>query len=94
VQVHDLRRARRRRQRVAVNLPASARPAGARRRARRAGHYPVSWRLDVVLEELEPIPPAGTVHLGTSDVSARVVRSGRFAQLAYASRWSPPAAIA
>jgi selenocysteine-specific elongation factor len=45
------------------------------------GHYPVSWRLDVVLEELEPVPPAVTVHLGTSDVSARVVRSGRFAQL-------------
>src|SRR5436309_3192575 len=45
------------------------------------GYYPVSWRLDVALEELEPVPAAVTVHIGTSGVSARVVRSGRFAQL-------------
>jgi selenocysteine-specific elongation factor len=41
----------------------------------------VSWRLDVALEELEPVPAAVTVHIGTSDVPARVVREGRFAQL-------------
>ncbi|HEY6836843.1 MAG TPA: selenocysteine-specific translation elongation factor [Gaiellaceae bacterium] len=69
-------------QRVAVNLPGID-----RRRLRRGdalvepGHYPVSWRLDVALEELEPVPAAVTVHVGTSDVAARVVRSGRFAQL-------------
>jgi selenocysteine-specific elongation factor len=69
-------------QRVAVNLPGID-----RRRLRRGdalvepGYYPVSWRLDVALEELEPLPAAVTVHIGTSDVPARVVRSGRFAQL-------------
>src|SRR6188472_1256604 len=69
-------------QRVAVNLPGVARA-----RLRRGdalvepGYYPVSWRLDVALEELEPLPAAVTVHIGTSDVPARVVRSGRFAQL-------------
>jgi selenocysteine-specific elongation factor len=41
----------------------------------------VSWRLDVALKELEPVPAAVTVHVGTSDVPARVVREGRFAQL-------------
>jgi hypothetical protein len=30
-----------------------------------------------VLEELEPVPAAVKVHLGTADVAARVVRSGR-----------------
>src|SRR5205814_799079 len=35
----------------------------------------------IVLEELKPLPAAVTVHLGTSDVAARVVRSGRFGQL-------------
>ena len=69
-------------QRVAVNLPGID-----RRRLHRGdalvepGYYPVSWRLDVALEELEPLPAAVTVHLGTSDVPARVVREGRFAQL-------------
>jgi selenocysteine-specific elongation factor len=69
-------------QRVAVNLPGID-----RRKLRRGdalvepGYYPLSWRLDVALEELEPIPAAVTVHLGTSDVPARVVRAGRFAQL-------------
>src|SRR5205085_4759877 len=66
----------------AVNLPGID-----RRKLRRGdalvepGYYPVSWRLDVALEELEPVPAAVTVHIGTTDVSARVVRSGRFAQL-------------
>ena len=83
VQVHDLDVLRAEAgQRVAVNLPGLARTRLGRGDALvEPGHYPVSWRLDVVLEELEPIPAAVTVHLGTSDVSARVVRSGRFAQL-------------
>jgi selenocysteine-specific elongation factor len=69
-------------QRVAVNLPAIER--GELRRGDalvEPGHYPVSYRLDVVLEELEPVPAAVKVHLGTADVAARVVRLGRFAQL-------------
>jgi selenocysteine-specific elongation factor len=69
-------------QRVAVNLPGID-----RRKLQRGdalvepGYYPVSWRLDVALEELEQVPAAVTVHIGTSDVPARVVREGRFAQL-------------
>jgi selenocysteine-specific elongation factor len=69
-------------QRVAVNLPAIER--GELRRGDalvEAGHYPVSYRLDVALEELEPVPAAVKVHLGTAGVAARVVRSGQFAQL-------------
>src|SRR2546421_3572497 len=69
-------------QRVAVNLPAIER--GELRRGDalvEPGYYPVSYRLDVVLDELEPVPAAVKVHLGTADVTARVVRSGRFAQL-------------
>ncbi len=83
VQVHDLDVLRAEAgQRVAVNLPGIERS-----RLRRGdvlvepGFYPVTWRLDVALEELEPIPAAVTVHIGTSDVPARVVRDGRFAQL-------------
>ena len=69
-------------QRVAVNLPAIER--GELRRGDvlvEPGNYPVSYRLDVALAELEPVPAAVKVHLGTADVAARVVRSGRFAQL-------------
>ena len=69
-------------QRVAVNLPAIER--GELRRGDalvEPGNYPVSYRLDVVLEELEPVPAAVKVHLGTADVAARVVRAGGFAQL-------------
>jgi selenocysteine-specific elongation factor len=69
-------------QRVAVNLPAIER--GELRRGDalvEPGYYPVSYRLDVVLDELEPVPAAVKVHLGTADVAARLVRSGRFAQL-------------
>ncbi len=83
VQVHDVDVLRAEAgQRVAVNLPGIERT-----RLRRGdvlvepGYYPVTWRLDVALEELEPVPPAVTVHLGTSDVPARVVREGRYAQL-------------
>jgi selenocysteine-specific elongation factor len=69
-------------QRVAVNLPSIER--GELRRGDalvQPGHYPVSYRLDVVLRELEPVPAAVKAHLGTADVAARVVRAGRFAQL-------------
>ena len=69
-------------QRVAVNLPAIER--GELRRGDalvEPGHYPVSYRLDVALEETEPVPAAVKVQLGTADVAARVVRSGKFAQL-------------
>ena len=83
VQVHDVEVLRAEAgQRVAVNLPGID-----RRKLRRGdalvqpGYYPVSWRLDIALEELEAVPAAVTVHIGTSDVPARVVRSGRFAQL-------------
>src|SRR5436309_13065551 len=83
VQVHDadVERAEAG-QRVAVNLPGIERA-----RLRRGdalvtpGHYPVSWRLDVALEELEEVPAALTVHVGTAGVAARVVRDGRYAQL-------------
>jgi selenocysteine-specific elongation factor len=69
-------------QRVAVNLP-GVHPSRLRRGNAlvEPGHYPVSWRLDVVVEELTAVPAAVTVHIGTSDVPARVVRSGRYAQL-------------
>src|SRR4051812_7967154 len=69
-------------QRVAVNLPGID-----WRRLQRGdalvqpGYYPVSWRLDVELEARDEVPAAVTVHIGTSDVPARLVRSGRFAQL-------------
>src|SRR3989440_956857 len=83
VQVHDVEVLRAEAgQRVAVNLPGIERS-----RLRRGdvlvqpGFYPVTWRLDVAPEELEPVPPAVTVHIGTSDVPARVVRDGRYAQL-------------
>ncbi len=83
VQVHDLPVLRAGAgQRVAVNLPAVHRSKLRRGDALVApGHYPVSWRLDVVLEELAPVPAAVTVHIGTSDVPARVIRSGGYAQL-------------
>jgi selenocysteine-specific elongation factor len=82
VQVHDLPvTVAEAGQRVAVNLPGIGRSQLRRGDALVApGAYPVSWRLDVVLEELEPIPAAVTVHAGTSDVPARVVREGRYAQ--------------
>jgi selenocysteine-specific elongation factor len=83
VQVHDLPvTSAEAGQRVAVNLPGISRSQLRRGDALVApGTYPVSWRLDVVLEELESIPAAVTVHAGTSDVPARVVREGRYAQL-------------
>ena len=83
VQVHDLPVLRAEAgQRVAVNLP-GLHPAGLRRGDAlvEPGHYPVTWRLAVALEELKSVPAAVTVHIGTSSVPARVVRSGHFAQL-------------
>src|SRR5205823_8486194 len=86
VQVHDraVERAEAG-QRVAVALP------GIERRALRRGDalvepgaYPVSYRLDVALQELEVIPDGARlqVHHGTAEVYGRVVRSGeRYAQL-------------
>ena len=83
VQVHDISVMRAEAgQRVAVNLPGLTRSELRRGDALVApGAYPVTLRLDVALEELEPIPAAVTVHTGTSDVAARVVREGRYAQL-------------
>jgi selenocysteine-specific elongation factor len=69
-------------QRVAVNLATVG-----RRDLRRGdvlvepGHYPLSYRLDIRVEELESVPSAVTVHLGTNAVPGRVARSGPYAQL-------------
>jgi selenocysteine-specific elongation factor len=83
VQVHDraVERAEAG-QRVAVSLPGVERDQLARGDALvDAGAYPVTYRLDVLLEELEEVPAAVTVHLGTADVAARLARRGRYAQL-------------
>jgi selenocysteine-specific elongation factor len=86
VQVHDrdVERAEAG-QRVAVSVPGVERSEALRGDALvERGGFPVSYRLDVVLDELEPIR-GGTrahVHVGTSQVLARVVRVGeRWAQL-------------
>jgi selenocysteine-specific elongation factor len=69
-------------QRVAVALPGVERQQLARGDALVAPRaYPVTYRLDVALEQLAELPAAVTVHLGTVDVPARVARRGRFAQL-------------
>ena len=69
-------------QRVAVNLPTVERRDLARGDVLVApGHYPVSYRLDVHLEELADVPAAVTVHVGTKAVPARVARDGAYAQL-------------
>jgi len=69
-------------QRVAVSLP------GIERRELGRGDalvepdgYDVTYRLDVEVEELAPIPARVLVHHGTATMLARVVRAGRFAQL-------------
>jgi len=76
-------------QRVAVSLPGVE-----RRELRRgdaivsAGAFPVSYRLDVALHELEPIEDGErvTVHHGTGHVVARVAKIGeRWAQLRLAN---------
>src|SRR5436309_422367 len=90
VQVHDEPVARADAgQRVALNLAAVERNALRRGDALvEPGAYPVSYRLDVVLEELEPIADGARllVHHGAAHVPARVVRSeGPYAQLRLAA---------
>ena len=86
VQVHDrdVERAESG-QRVAVSLPGVERAEALRGDALvEHGAYPVSYRLDVVLDELEPIRDGSRVrvHVGTSHALARVIRAGeRWAQL-------------
>jgi selenocysteine-specific elongation factor len=83
VQVHDTPvEAAEAGQRVAVNLPTVERRDLARGDVLvEPGHYPVSYRLDILLEEVAEIPAAVTVHIGTQAVPARVARAGRYAQL-------------
>jgi selenocysteine-specific elongation factor len=83
VQVHDETVARAAAgQRVAVSLPGIERERLSRGDALVAADaYPVTYRLDVLLEELDEVPAAVKVHLGTADVAARVAHRGRFAQL-------------
>jgi selenocysteine-specific elongation factor len=69
-------------QRVAINLPTVERRDLARGDVLlEPGHYPVSYRLDVKLEEIAEVPAAVTVHVGTKAVPARVARDGAYAQL-------------
>jgi selenocysteine-specific elongation factor len=95
VQVHDREVERAEAgQRVAASLP------GVERRDVERGDvlverdaYPVSYRLDVALDELVPIPDGARLqaHLGTAHATTRVVRVGeRYAQL----RLSRPVAAA
>ena len=91
VQVHDrpVERAEAG-QRVAVALPGVERGELRRGDALVApGAYPLSYRLDVALDELEPIADGARVHVhhGTAEHQARVVRAGEhWAQLRLASR--------
>ena len=69
-------------QRVAVAIPGVERDRIARGDALvESGAFPVTYRLDLALEEVDDVPAAVTVHLGTADVPARMVRRSRFAQL-------------
>src|SRR5207302_19233 len=83
VQVHDAAVDRAEAgQRVAVNLPQLERRDLARGDVLVAhGDFPPSYRLDIRLAELAPVPAAITVHVGTQAVPARVVRDGEYAQL-------------
>jgi selenocysteine-specific elongation factor len=76
-------------QRVAVSLPGIERSQLARGDALvHAGAYPASHRLDVVLHEVEPVAHGArlTLHHGTSQTAAHVVRIGeRYAQLRLAA---------
>src|SRR5207248_9994796 len=65
-----------------VNLPAMERRDVARGDVLVApGYYPVSYRLDLMLEELADVPTAVTAHVVTKAVPARVARDGRYAQV-------------
>jgi selenocysteine-specific elongation factor len=69
-------------QRVAIALPGVARTELRRGDVLvQPGAYKPSYRLDVELEELAPIPPRVLVHHGTATMLARLVRVGEFAQL-------------
>jgi selenocysteine-specific elongation factor len=69
-------------QRVALALPGIERRELGRGDALVAPDaYGVTYRLDVEVEELAPIPARVLVHHGTATMLARVVRMGRFAQL-------------
>ena len=90
VQVHDRPVARAEAgQRVAASLPGVEREEIARGAALVApGAFPVSYRLDILLEELEPLPERMSVHVhhGTAEHYARLVRVGeRYAQLRLAT---------
>jgi selenocysteine-specific elongation factor len=64
-------------QRVAVALPhvsPSQLPRGTA--LVEPGAYPVSYRLDVALEELDPVPARVTAHHGSAETTARVARRG------------------
>jgi selenocysteine-specific elongation factor len=77
-------------QRVALALPGVERSELHRGHALvEPGAYPLSYRLDVALDELEPITAGARVqiHHGTAEHQGRVVRAGaRWAQLRLASR--------
>jgi selenocysteine-specific elongation factor len=72
-------------QRVALSLPGVERAELGRGSALvTPGAYPLSYRLDVALDELSPIPDGAwlTLHHGTARLPARVARIGeRWAQL-------------
>ncbi len=69
-------------QRVAVALPGIERKDLGRGDVLVAPDaYDISYRLDVELEELAPIPSRALVHHGTATTLGRVVRVDRFAQL-------------
>ena len=73
-------------QRVAVALPGIERHELRRGDALvTPGAFPLSFRLDVTIAELAPIPERVLVHHGTSATLARVVRVGPFAQLRLAA---------
>jgi len=73
-------------QRVAVALPGVERQQLRRGDALvTPGAFPLSYRLDIALQELATIPERVLVHHGTGATLARVVRAGRFAQLRLAA---------
>ena len=89
VQVHDrpVERAEAG-QRVALALPGVERTrAAAWRRPARSRRVRASYRLDVALDELEPVADGARLHVhhGTSAVHARVIRVGPYAQLRLAA---------
>ena len=75
--------------RVAVSLPGVERSSIRRGDVLvEPGSFPVSYRLDVELDELEPLADGARVqlHHGTAEAEARVVRAGgRYAQLRLAA---------